>query len=795
MTGLRLSFAETAEDAPAAAPDHRVVVLDTTWTPGPSDRPDLIPLRRLASAILARTDPFTTALRLLDVWAEGTSIADRLTIDGVTYWFRIREGLWHWLHERVVWRAVLGEAAGDAPIEHVFLPSTERGLADVVRALAARTGARVSLTDRGAPASAGSRPAAATFVTRLARLWRPRWRTGRSGSPVDPGRLRALDERVTTLLAKRDRVAVLTHMGLRQMIVGARGAEQTDPNLGAVTDALADAGMAPILVGLGLDHTDDADWQLIEASPSLLPQSLLSTRWRGNDPAPGTALAAVSAAIDDIVMPLDLDGADVGPQLLAEVLAFAQGGLGVGLRQAARIERFLAEIRPGAVLLTHEGIRTQWLVGAARAGVPVYAVQHGIVYPGHPGYGHPRPPSLPLPRCTFVFGPYERQVLLDHGGYRPDEVEVSGSPRLDLDTAAAEEASTSRAENRAAVRSELGVAAGDRLLVVSTTFAPHVRRFHVPKLLEEVLGGDLPGIHVVFKQHPGETDGGPYTAILDGLAAAGGHPPPKMSVVREIDLLRLLRAADAHLGLHSTVLTDAVVAGTPNLVAVGEAYSDVLGYVAAGVAHPVQTVDDVRRALADPVPPDPAARAAFLAQHFRPGKASARIVARIRRDTGTSQIALRRASEADEGLLLAWANDPATRAASFNDAPIDPATHHRWLAGRLADTASGLWIALVDDRPIGQVRIEPDDAGSGEISTLVAAEARGKGLSMPMLEAAIAAARSELGLDSFVAYVRRDNAPSLALFRAAGFVDAGTADRRGIECVALRLDQGRSRSW
>jgi hypothetical protein len=101
-------------------------------------------------------------------------------------------------------------------------------------------------------------------------------------------------------------------------------------------------------------------------------------------------------------------------------------------------------------------------------------------------------------------------------------------------------------------------------------------------------------------------------------------------VVRDIDLYRLLRAADAHLGLHSTVLTDAVMTGTDNLIARVEASGDLLGYVAAGVARPVTRVADLRAALDHPQPAHPAARRTFIEDHFRPGDASGRIVDEIR---------------------------------------------------------------------------------------------------------------------------------------------------------------------
>ena len=119
---------------------------------------------------------------------------------------------------------------------------------------------------------------------------------------------------------------------------------------------------------------------------------------------------------------------------------------------------------------------------------------------------------------TFVYGEYERDVLIRHGAYRDDEVSVSGSPRLDLDQAfgpAATPGAEDRTADRDRVREEIGVAAGDRLLVVSTTNGPLVRRFYFADILGRLFDGPLPGVHVVFKQHPGEADEGPYRRVIE----------------------------------------------------------------------------------------------------------------------------------------------------------------------------------------------------------------------------------------------------------------------------------------
>lgn len=143
---------------------------------------------------------------------------------------------------------------------------------------------------------------------------------------------------------------------------------------------------------------------------------------------------------------------------------------------------------------------------------------------------------------------------------------------------------------------------------------------------------------------------------------------------------------------------------------------------------------------------------------------------------------------ADAALLLEWANDPETRTASFHPAPIGQATHEAWLAGRIVDSAGRLWIGLVDGVPVGQVRVDREPGGSGVVGIAVAPERRGEGLSKPLLVAGLDAARDELAVGTFVAYVRPENRRSLALFASAGFVDAGTTDIAGIPCLVLRRE-------
>ncbi len=306
-----------------------------------------------------------------------------------------------------------------------------------------------------------------------------------------------------------------------------------EPQLEAVVDRLTADGFRPTVRALELDHLDDEHWPDVWADDRLLPRSLLRTRWStGSVPSethPEIDLAGLRSH------PLDVDGLDLSPILVDEIGGLCGRWLTGQLVEIERIGRLLSELRPASMLLSHEGVRATWLAAARLARIPSFAIQHGVIYPTHPFYQHPRHPGLILPDCTFVFGEWERRVLQDVGHFRDDEVAVSGAPRAP-DEGAVDPDELRGHPSAAVLRRKLGVADGDRLLVVSTASVPIVRRFHIVDMLERVLDGPLPGVHVVFKQHPGETDEGPYTETLAGLARVGGYPPPRMSVVRDVDL-------------------------------------------------------------------------------------------------------------------------------------------------------------------------------------------------------------------------------------------------------------------
>lgn len=155
----------------------------------------------------------------------------------------------------------------------------------------------------------------------------------------------------------------------------------------------------------------------------------------------------------------------------------------------------------------------------------------------------------------------------------------------------------------------------------------------------------------------------------------------------------------------------------------------------------------------------------------------------------TPAVEVRPATSADAALLLTWANDPDTRAASFHPARIEPDEHAAWLAETLTRPTRRLFIGLLDGEPVGQIRLDATDPGAAELGISVAPERRRRGIGARLLAAGIETGRRDraLGVDRFVARVRAGNQPSMRLFERAGFVLRATGTCEGTPCLIYEL--------
>ena len=637
----------------AADPSARLVLTDPTETPTPTGSPGPLLIRDLAARVLAERDLFAEAADLLDAWASASGVIERMAVDGTSYWYYVRLGQWMWLVDRLLDGAIVDALLRDVgPTRLEVDAGVAPGIAAAALTAAARegieyhgqgarrqTGTAINDLSDEAPStapddvpagsSAGSntigphtRPLSARVVGRIARA------LGRGAVDEKARRRAVVAARIRRLRAEPGGLLVV-FAHARQRIETPDGSRLIDPYLGPIADALRGSRLDPVGIETGTHLMDDA-WERIEADTRRLPADAIRIALR-SEHAPGQSVSepieasegeAIVRDVATITTPLLVGGVDQGPHLVARIVEQAGRTLPGKIRAYRQIRSLLRTIRPSGVLVADEYHRQEWLAAASAEGVAVAAVQHGLIYRWHNGYMHrDRPATLRLADRTYVFGDWERRLLTTDSVYRADEVVVGGSPRIDL--------VRPDATDRDGIRSRLGVAPGDRLIVLSGTWGPLYRTYLYPIALARLFDRPLPRIHLVVKLHPSEPDEGPYRAVVEGVARAGGFGPPPITIVQDIDLYGLLAAADAHLGIHSTVLTEAVVTGTPNLIADHARNADLLGYVEAGVATPVRTGADLLRALDTPRDPAAAgaARQRFLDDHFEPGSASQRIAA------------------------------------------------------------------------------------------------------------------------------------------------------------------------
>jgi glycosyltransferase involved in cell wall biosynthesis len=641
--GARLHLVATPDADRRHEPGETIVVLDTTWSAPDGRLPqNVVRIRDVVERVMRDRDLFAEASTALDGWADASDVADHLTQDGVSFWYGYRLRHWMWVVDHVVALAaidrLIGEHPGTVVVEQE--PGTDPMLAEAARLIARRDG----LTYVAHP---GDLPVLQHATAEDAELG-GQWHVGTVGEPA-PGtphrrgptrpfrtpeperRRRAIVKRMETIRSEPQRRLLVVQAHARQRIDTSTGPRFLNVYLAPVVERLRQTRLEPYEFDLKANDDGDADRKVVDPTDAarvlphdtleLLAEDVHARSWLGE-----------SAALRDTIVrsaaPLVLCGVDVGPRL-AEVVANRVGQTWARRRaDTERITRFLKHMRPAGILMADEYHRQDWLAAARAEHIPVIAIQHGVIYRWHNGYMHAsRPESLRLPDRTYVFGQWERDLLVGTSVYAPEEVVVGGSPRLDL----VDGAETASRVSRDTMRRELGVAVGDRLMVLSGTWGPLYRQYHYPIALANLFAEPVERLHVVVKLHPSEKDEGPYRKVIEDAAAAGRFPPPRITVVKDVDLYRLLAAADSHLGIHSTVLTEAVATGTPNLLAAGLLGADLLGYVDAGVAIPVETPADLRAALDMPLeramPHD--RRIAFMNAHFEPGSASARIASEL----------------------------------------------------------------------------------------------------------------------------------------------------------------------
>jgi RimJ/RimL family protein N-acetyltransferase len=158
----------------------------------------------------------------------------------------------------------------------------------------------------------------------------------------------------------------------------------------------------------------------------------------------------------------------------------------------------------------------------------------------------------------------------------------------------------------------------------------------------------------------------------------------------------------------------------------------------------------------------------------------------------TTTLRLRRARLRDRKRIFRWANDAATRAASFHEEEIPRSVHRRWYDASLRG-ARLLYVVELDLEPVGVMRLDavPDDDETAEVGIVLAPEHRGRGLAVPAL-LALNEVAADADLSRLIARIRADNLPSRRVFEKAGYALSGEETVNGIATLryTLRLPSG-----
>jgi spore coat polysaccharide biosynthesis predicted glycosyltransferase SpsG/RimJ/RimL family protein N-acetyltransferase len=161
------------------------------------------------------------------------------------------------------------------------------------------------------------------------------------------------------------------------------------------------------------------------------------------------------------------------------------------------------------------------------------------------------------------------------------------------------------------------------------------------------------------------------------------------------------------------------------------------------------------------------------------GRGAQRVVSALR----AFGIKFRRATQDDCSLLWSWANDPATRSASFRSEKIYWEEHREWLDKNLADDDSLLLIAEESGTPIGTIRVQKKKPSIGEVSITMAPEVRGSGLATYLIKQCESKAETELGLSEIGALIKPENLASRRAFENAGYVASEEVQIGGVSAI------------
>lgn len=264
-------------------------------------------------------------------------------------------------------------------------------------------------------------------------------------------------------------------------------------------------------------------------------------------------------------------------------------------------KRMIEIENPDLILVENEyGIFERALVIAAKLkGIPVLAIQHGVIHPYHRGYMHAkneispkgsvRSPYCPIPDKTAVYGEYYKELLTKVSAYPEDSVVVTGQPRYDILYYANEIYSREEFLKKYKINPE-------NKIILWTTQSHGLSYKENIKNLKAIFNTmqELKNVTLVIKQHPGERE--EHTKLIKKYLNKYKNVDAVL-VPKDADTYELLFFCDLLIVRHSTTAMEAVALNKPVIVLNLSGEPDGVDYVEEGVALGVYKEEDLKSAI------------------------------------------------------------------------------------------------------------------------------------------------------------------------------------------------------
>jgi hypothetical protein len=235
------------------------------------------------------------------------------------------------------------------------------------------------------------------------------------------------------------------------------------------------------------------------------------------------------------------------------------------LSEILSAERFIRKYKFVKCLIAGEGDRGRcFVVASHRAGIPCYAVQHGIINETSPNYIIYNSSKINLvPSVSFLWGKKYLNILLENTNiYNENNTRIVGQVRTDL----LNQYQNKFNKNRSSIR-----------ILYATQYLKDLLE-PATEMLFKSLNQIRINYELVIKLHPADN----YLEIYKDLISL--YNIKNVRIVKDEDLYNLISWCDIVVSVHSTVVLEGALMGKPSVCIILPKYNDEGNFVKDGVS-------------------------------------------------------------------------------------------------------------------------------------------------------------------------------------------------------------------